>query len=190
MRCVWVANALTLSRIPLAIAFWVVLDDRASALAVLALAAFTDVLDGPIARASRRARGDAGGHGIGDWLDPLCDKAFAVIALSAIAIELRPPLWILLAIAAREIVLVPLVALYRLSGSLRRRMHYELRAGRVGKIATVVQAVAIAWVVYDARSAPAAAIVAGIVGLAAAAVYVARGVAALKKVLAETTAAA
>ena len=69
------SNLLSLSRIPLGLAFIVVSDPRMMALLV-ATAGATDVLDGFIARVSgTRSQ-------VGLLLDPLCDKLFVLLALS------------------------------------------------------------------------------------------------------------
>lgn len=69
------SNLLSLSRIPLGLAFIVVSDPRMMAVLV-ATAGATDVLDGFIARVSgTRSQ-------VGLLLDPLCDKLFVLLALS------------------------------------------------------------------------------------------------------------
>ncbi len=70
------SNLLSLSRIPLGVVFVGVSDPRLMA-TLVALAAATDVLDGFIARVSGTVS-----H-IGLLLDPLCDKLFVLLALSA-----------------------------------------------------------------------------------------------------------
>jgi phosphatidylglycerophosphate synthase len=173
----WAANLLTLSRLPLAAAFWLVADRPGWALAVMALAAFTDVIDGRVARAVRRRHGrPADAPSLGAWLDPLCDKTFVVSVLAATWWQVRPPLPELLAIAARELVLVPLAAVYRFTPLVRARMRYDFRAGVPGKAATVAQFVAITLLLTGHPWWVAAAWLAGAIGLVAAAHYVARGV--------------
>ena len=78
----WIAHALTLSRIPIALALWSVWGDPVWSLALVALAALTDTLDGNVAR-WRKRRGSTGPD-IGGWLDPVVDKLFVVIVLGAI----------------------------------------------------------------------------------------------------------
>ena len=70
------SNLLSLSRVPLGVAFIAVADPMLMAMLV-AVAAATDVLDGFIARVSGTVS-----H-IGLLLDPLCDKLFVLLALSA-----------------------------------------------------------------------------------------------------------
>ena len=181
----WLANALTLARVPLAACLVVVLDrpsatlrvaahpgeagvcDRpAWALAIVIAAALSDAADGSVARWARR-------HGststAGDWLDPAADKLFIVTAVVAIA--WRAGAWPIAAlIGARELVLVPLVLAYRLWP--RRRLHFK--AAWVGKIATDVQLVAIGVLVALPAYALPFAIAAGALGLAAVADYARR----------------
>lgn len=174
----WLANLLTVARIPLAGLFAVVVSHPVWALAVLAVAGLTDAVDGRIARRAR-ARGATGrASEIGPWLDPMCDKVFAITVLAAVAIELRPPLMLLLLIGARELVVVPLTLVYRLS-----RLHeirYDFHAAPAGKAATLAQYGAIAAIVADLPQAWALAGVAAAVGLVAAGQYVRRAVRALR----------
>jgi phosphatidylglycerophosphate synthase len=170
----WGAHLLTISRIPLALLFWAVADDRDWALAVLGVAALTDALDGRVARWARRR----GAHGrwadAGAWLDPLCDKFLAISVLTAIAVVMRVPLVYLALIGARELVLVPLVVAHRL-GALRSRLRVDYQAAPIGKAATVAQFVAIAAVIADHPWYPVAAAIAGGFGLIAVWRYLGRG---------------
>src|SRR3954451_11541627 len=108
----WLAHALTLSRIPIAAVFWLTYGNRPLSLALVVLAALTDALDGNVARWVKRRTGAV--STIGEWLDPLADKLFIIIVLGAI--QTRDPVpWALIAlIVARELVLIPLAMIYRL----------------------------------------------------------------------------
>jgi cardiolipin synthase (CMP-forming) len=175
----WLAHLLTLSRLPLALAFWAVVSRPGPAFVVLGLAAATDLIDGVIARWVMRRRQQAGQappSRLGEWLDPLCDKTFVVSALAAVTVHLQPPLWLPLALATRELILVPLAAVYRFTPLLRSRMRYRFRAGAMGKAATVVQFLAISALLLRHPLAPAAALVAALVGLLAALIYIRRGI--------------
>src|SRR4051812_47929506 len=94
-------NLLSLSRVPLGAAFWLALGPTAEtsqwAFVVMAAAALTDVLDGHLAR-RRAARGGESDGGTGAWLDPICDKAFVALVLSAIIVRRRPPMTLVLLI--------------------------------------------------------------------------------------------
>lgn len=160
----WPAHLLTLSRIPIAIGFWWV--DGWWAVALIGLAALTDTLDGRVARWLQRR-----GHtrpDIGGWLDPVVDKLFVVIVLVALARTVDPGILVLL--AARELLLIPISLLY-LVRHVRIR---DLHADTLGKVATVVQFVALAIVIARPAWGLAAAIVAGVLGIAAAVHYARR----------------
>jgi cardiolipin synthase len=175
----WLAHLLTILRLPLAAAFWLVVRRPGLALLVLALGAATDLIDGPIARFVRRwraARGRPAPAAIGDWLDPLCDKTFVLSVLLALAVTLRPSPLVLLAIALREVILVPIALVYRFTPLLRARLTYQFRAGPVGKAATVAQFLAITALLFGHPWLDGLAALAGAVGLAAAVVYIRRGV--------------
>src|SRR4051794_1761593 len=105
----WLAHALTLSRLPIAAGLVLVYGQTAWAVALVALAAATDAADGNVARAMKR-RGKTTPD-IGGWLDPLVDKLFVVIVLATIWWHTRD-LPLLLAIAAREVLLVPVAIVH------------------------------------------------------------------------------
>lgn len=163
----WLAHALTLARLPIAAALVWAYGDAAWAVALVIAAAATDAADGRVARAARR-RG-ATGPDIGGWLDPLVDKVFVITVLATIAWHTRDVALVAL-IAARELVLVPLVIVYLV----RPHAPGHLKADAIGKAATVAQFVACG----VALAAPAAAwpfaIAAAVLGLAAVIHYVAR----------------
>jgi phosphatidylglycerophosphate synthase len=156
----WVAHALTLSRIPLAVALWWAYGHTGAVVAIIALAALTDTLDGNVARAMKR-RG-ARGPDIGGWLDPLVDKLFVITAIAVIWFHTQA-MAVLVLIGARELVLLPLLAVYL--G--RRRPHAPLRADVFGKAATVAQFVALAVVLAAPAWALPVAIVTAVLGLVA-----------------------
>ena len=166
----WLANALTLSRIPLACLVWLTYSDREWTLALVAVAALTDALDGTIARRAR-ARGQ---HGTaGEWLDPAADKIFVVVVLAAAVAYGDASLGLVALVCARELVLLPLAAVYRLHGP--RRPH-AFQADALGKATTIAQLAAVVSLVMRQPFAPALAVLAGGLGVAAAAHYVGRSV--------------
>ncbi len=157
----WPAHALTLSRIPLAIGLWFV--HGIWAVALVGLAALTDMADGTVARwLQRRGRTTPD---IGGWLDPATDKLFVVIALASLAREVDPV--ILLSLAAREILLVPVAIVYLARHVALRELHADV----LGKVATVVQLIALAIVLGLPRFGLPAALIAGAFGIAAAMHY-------------------
>jgi cardiolipin synthase (CMP-forming) len=181
----WAAHLLTVSRIPLALAFWAVATRPTWGVLVLATAALTDVFDGAVARRAVRRGATGRWTRIGGWLDPVCDKVLAVSVLGAIAVQLDVPLYYLALIGARELVLVPVAIAYRLS-ALRSRVRYEFRAARIGKLATAAQFVAVIAIVVDHPWYPALAGIAGVIGVAAASHYLGHGVRLAQRRLAAT----
>ena len=185
-------NLLTLVRIPLAAAVWLVTDRPVLLIAVMVAAAVSDLADGRFARAIRARRlrqgvdhgllGEAGG--IGSWLDPLCDKLFVISLLAAIYVSHRPSLLVVALIATRELFLVPLVLFYKLIPRERRKMRFDFRAGMVGKLATVGQFAAVAAIVMAPDQVWLLSIAAGITGGLAVAAYLKRAAAAMQAALA------
>ena len=163
----WLAHALTLSRIPIALALWTTYGDPARSLALVALAALTDAADGNVARWMQR-RGRTHPQ-IGGWLDPLVDKLFVAIVLALVWVRAGQPLVVVL-VGVRELLFLPLAALY----AARRPALGELHADPIGKAATIAQFVALAVVLAAPAWALPAAIAAAALGLAAVAHYAAR----------------
>lgn len=163
--------SLTLVRLPLAALVWLVAQWPWALVAVMFVAGLSDVLDGWTAR----RLGVANTRRSGAWLDPLCDKVFVVSTLFAVLVFYQPPWWWVPLVAARECVQLPLTALYHAAPGLRRGRRYDFRAERLGKAASVAQFVAIVALIYETLWLPAA-IIAGVIGLAAAGCYVMRAV--------------
>jgi phosphatidylglycerophosphate synthase len=156
----WLAHALTLSRIPLAVALVAAYGETTTALVLIALAALTDTADGNVARWMQR-------HGhtepdIGGWLDPLVDKLFVAIVLAAIWLRSGDAVVIAL-IGARELLLLPLAAIYLAKHHPLRDIH----AAPIGKLATIAQFVAIAVAIAAPSWALATALLAAALGIAA-----------------------
>jgi cardiolipin synthase len=162
-----VANAVTLARVPLAIAVALTLDRPAWALALAAAAALSDAADGRIARHAK-ARGST--STAGDWLDPVADKVFVAIAATALAVHLGA--WLVLAlVAARELAMVALAPL-----AWRHRAHLPRRASTLGKVTTDAQfATIVALIVYAPAALPLAVATAAL-GLAATIGYARRAI--------------
>lgn len=174
----WTAQILTLSRIPLGFLFWITVTRPAWSFPVMALAGLSDVADGAVARHARRAaeaRGLIRPPGPGAWLDPLCDKFFVGSVLAATYVRLGPPLLLLGAVALRELILIPLAAVYRLTPSLRTRLRYDFRAGPLGKATTVAQFLAIGAMLMGLPAQVALAGLAAGLGLLASIAYIQRG---------------
>ena len=167
----WLAHALTLSRIPIAIVFWLTYGDWRWSLALVVLAALTDAADGNVARWSRRRTGDTR-PSAGEWLDPLADKLFIIVVLGAIQVH-DPAAWGVVAlIVARELVLIPLAAIYRLVA--HGRGEHAFQADPIGKAATIAEIAAIAALIGYRPLVLPLAIIAGTLGLAAVVKYIVR----------------
>lgn len=167
----WLAHALTVSRAPFAIGFWLTYGAPGWSLAWLLAAAVSDALDGRVARQARRRAGlpdDAPSPG--GWLDPVADKLFVAIALAAIVAHERTAWPLVACLAARELAMLPVLAGYAIARR-RGRPAIELRAHAIGKLATVLQFIAVAAIVAPGGLALAArwplAIAAGAVGVVA-----------------------
>jgi len=142
-----VPTLLSLSRVPLGVAFFGVVDRPAAALAVIALSASTDVLDGWIARRTRQVTVT------GTIVDPLTDKWFVACVIGALVARDRlPPLGVLL-LLTRELAELPLaIREWR-----RKKEHLRYvdkpMALRAGKVATGLQFAAIGAAVLGATVA-------------------------------------
>ena len=190
-------NLLSLSRIPLGVAFWFALGPNDAlgslAFAILALAALTDVLDGYLARrmAARAARGSAAavepGGGTGAWLDPICDKLFVGSVLAAIVVRRQPPIWLVALILSRELVQLPIGVVYRFLPPLRSWLRYDFRASPLGKGATVAQFIAIAALILAHPWIRLFAFLSFVLGIAALVDYFRRAVALSKRRLESET---
>jgi len=174
-------NLLTLARLPMAVAAWFVARWPWVLLALMVAAAASDMLDGWFARrmrARRTAKGlptrVAGPQGRGAWLDPACDKAFVISVIGATWLYFTPPWWLLVLIGTREILLVPLVAMWRVLP----HKPLDLRAGIGGKLATVAQFFALWSILLGSTEQLALALAASAIGVLAVADYVRRALAA------------
>jgi cardiolipin synthase len=179
-----IANLLSLARVPLALAFAVVLaapwGGPVVALGVLAVAGLTDALDGMFARRAEARRlgthGPTAPAGTGSWLDPVCDKVFVAGVLGAIWYRSQPSLGLLALIIARELAQLPLSLVYATVPVLRRWLRYDFRASVLGKAATVAQFVAIGALLFQSRLVVPAAWLAFAMGLLALGDYILRAI--------------
>jgi phosphatidylglycerophosphate synthase len=116
---------LSVLRIPLAVAYPFV--SNSGRLALLAAAAASDLLDGPIARRYGSSR-------LGSFIDPVADKLFAASAFGVVAVSGRLELYEVAAVLLRDIVAtVAFVATY----ASHHPRAIPARAG--GKAVTVAQ---------------------------------------------------
>ena len=170
-------NLLTLARLPMAAAAWLVAPWPWALFGMMAAAAVSDMLDGWFARLMRERRrakglptrglGEKGGRGA--WLDPLCDKTFVLSVILAVWVFYAPPWWLIPLIAARELLLAPLMLVWRLKPD---RPFLDLRAGGSGKAATVAQFVALWSLILYSVHAPFYAAAAAFIGVIAVFEYV------------------
>jgi cardiolipin synthase (CMP-forming) len=163
----WPAHLLTLVRLPLAVAIALAYGRPMLVVGLIIAAAASDAADGNVARWLKR-RGKTTPD-IGGWLDPLIDKIFVVIVLVAIVWHTGDVIVISL-IGARELLLVPLLAIYLAV----RKDRPRLQADPIGKVATIAQFVALAIAVARPEWALWPALVAAGCGLAAVVHYIVR----------------
>jgi cardiolipin synthase len=120
------ADALTALRVPLAAGF-VLVDDMWARLAIVAVAAVTDFLDGPVARR-------LGSSAFGAVLDPIADKLFMACAFGVVAFSGRLEWYEIAAVLVRDIVATVAFAITAIS---RRPSAIPARLG--GKAVTLGQ---------------------------------------------------
>lgn len=141
---IWnVPNLLTMLRIALIGAFiWVFFrGERLVALGIFLLAAFTDFLDGYIARRYNLITD------FGKLMDPLADKLMMISALSCLHVDGLVPLWVVLVIAGKELMMM-------IGGAVLLRAGVIVYARLIGKVATVVFMIAITLAFFHEAVAP------------------------------------
>jgi CDP-diacylglycerol--glycerol-3-phosphate 3-phosphatidyltransferase len=130
-----IPNQLSLGRLVLCAVFVVILEFSgawrgAAALAVFAVAAITDFLDGYLARKWNLITN------LGKLLDPLADKILVSVAYIALVREDMAPLWIVAVIIAREFLITGLRTLAAAKGVI-------MAAEKIGKHKTISQMVTV-----------------------------------------------
>jgi cardiolipin synthase (CMP-forming) len=126
-RVLTIPNGLSVLRlfgVPLFL--WLLLGPHADgwALTVLALSGFTDWADGVLARRLNQA------SALGALLDPLADRLYILATLVGLVLRNIIPLWLAVAIVARDAVLTVALAVLRRYGYAPFAVHY------LGKAAT------------------------------------------------------
>lgn len=121
-----VADLLTLVRFPLAAAY-LVLPSLAARLSILAAAAVSDLLDGPLARR-------LGGSRFGAVLDPIADKVFMACAFGVVLVSGRLAWYEIAGVLLRD-----LWAAAAFIGTIIRRRPVTIPARYGGKAVTVAQ---------------------------------------------------
>jgi phosphatidylglycerophosphate synthase len=137
-------------------------------LAILSLAAISDILDDWLAR--RRPQPAAWG----EWLDPVCDKFFIIAVMAGLYLSRHPPLETLLPILTREIAVLVLFFIHRLIPSLRS-IRYDYHAHVLGKAATAAQFLTATALLLAHPAARYLAALCALLGLLCAGVYARRG---------------
>lgn len=102
------------------------------ALAAFVLAAVTDAIDGALARARNQQTV------LGSYLDPLADKGLLLTAFAALASLKTVPLWALVVVCTREVVIVIGWVIHHLLTRSRK-----VAPSPLGKATTVAQVVAV-----------------------------------------------
>ena len=167
-------DLLSLVRVPLGVAFVPLAGRPIAALAVLALAAVSDMLDGWLARRQPQR------ISWGEWLDPVCDKFFIIAVMVGLYLSQHPSLKTLLPILTREAAILVLFLIYRLVPSLRG-IRYDYRANALGKATTAAQFLVAAALLFAHPAAKYLAALCALLGLLCAGVYAWRGHAMARK---------
>ena len=159
-------NAITLARIAACVPLtaWILRGDAIAALWLAAAVGVSDVVDGVLARRfGWQSR-------IGGLLDPLADKLFLVCAFIALGILGSLPVWLIVLVMARDVVIVLGAVAY----------HYLVEPvpaepSLVGKVSTVAQVMLVLTLLASAAGVPLPAAASGWLVLAVAALAVASG---------------
>jgi CDP-diacylglycerol--glycerol-3-phosphate 3-phosphatidyltransferase/cardiolipin synthase len=169
-----VPGLLSLARLPLAVAFPLVVDRPAIALVVLLAAGLSDVLDGWIARRYRQVTPT------GAALDPITDKIFVLTVVVTLVVRsyLSPGDVVLL--STREVGELPLVIWLASSRRARRLRAESPSANAPGKLATALQFAAATAALFRWSHFGALVVATGAAGVVAAAVYWIRALRAIR----------
>jgi cardiolipin synthase len=150
-------HTLSLSRLPLAVAFLVSSDTMVRA-GLIVLSGLTDVLDGWIARHARLTTR------LGALIDPVADRGFAVTAIAALLLDgLLTPLQVAV-LLLRDVATALGFVVARLVPALRR---VEFKARMLGKATTGVQTVTLLAALLMPALVPPLAAMAGVLAIAA-----------------------
>jgi len=160
-----VPGLLSLSRIPLALAFPLALDRPALAFGILITAGLTDVLDGWYARRFGQVTAT------GSALDPITDKLFVLTVAITLVVARRLSVADVLLLSTRELGELPLVLWLALSADARRARVEHPAANVLGKTATALQFVAVSAALFQATHEKLLVDAAALAGVAAAFTY-------------------
>ena len=168
-------NLVSLSRIPLAATFAAWVDEPIPALAVLALAGLSDVVDGFIARRWNMVTAT------GTVLDPVTDKLFVLVVVAALVSTGRLPFPEVLLLATRELGELPLVVWWAVSHQRRRARSENPMANVPGKLVTVLQFATVAAALFSSPLTGPLLAATAVAGVLAAAVYARRELGSAKR---------
>jgi CDP-diacylglycerol--glycerol-3-phosphate 3-phosphatidyltransferase/cardiolipin synthase len=160
-----VPGLLSLARVPLALVFPFVVGDATWALTVLALAGVSDVLDGYAARRLGQATPT------GAALDPVTDKLFVLTVAVTLVASGHFSLLSVLLLSTREVLELPLVVWFALSPDARSARAEKPMANAFGKLATVLQFVAVCASLLGLAVTELAIVATAVVGVLAALTY-------------------
>ncbi len=132
-----VISFIRLLLIPFFFYFFVILQDNTMGCIIFAVAAGTDWIDGQVARRTGQV------SALGKVLDPAVDRLLLAVGVIALALLDRLPLWLLVLVFLRDIVL-GILTIY-----LDRRYHEQLTVIYLGKIATAFLMVGFASLVLN-----------------------------------------
>lgn len=124
-----IPNALSFLRLcGIPVFLWLVLVEQADAWAIglLAVAGFTDWLDGQIARRSGQV------SRLGKLLDPFADRLYIFAVIVGLAIREIIPLWLALALPLRDVLLLALLPALRRRGLVALPVHFLGKAATFG----------------------------------------------------------
>ncbi|HEY2815530.1 MAG TPA: CDP-alcohol phosphatidyltransferase family protein [Casimicrobiaceae bacterium] len=123
-------NLITFARLVLVpiVAYLIISKSYAAAAIVFLIAALSDLADGYIARRFNLV------SKLGALLDPVADKLNMFVATVTLALQDLLPIWLALAIVARDIAIVAGVLAYRLRGR-----SLEMKPTRLSKVNTFLE---------------------------------------------------
>ncbi len=158
-------SLISLLRLPLAWIFVQVADRPVAALSVLFLGGLSDVIDGWWARSTNQATPT------GAVVDGVTDKAFAATVVVTLMFHYELSCYGVVALAAREILELPLVLWWALHRAQRHAKALAPKANWLGKLATVVQFVVVVAVLLGQSWTTPLFWLCGAVGTLAASIY-------------------
>ena len=160
-----VPGLLSLSRIPLAVAFPFTLSHLGLAFGILLTAGVTDVLDGWYARRFGQV------SATGSALDPTTDKIFVTMVAITLVVGGYLSTGEVLLLSTRELGELPLVLWLALSSNARRMRVEHPTANVAGKTATAMQFASVSGALLRARHEGLLVVGTAVVGVAAAFTY-------------------